>query len=173
MSSSRLKMEAALNNLASRLHLDSLTLNDRNECYLMFDQQFHVRCSFKEDTDECVLYSSVGRVRKGSVDAYTKILSDNFFWVGTAGSKLLLEPLEGDEDNLALCEHVPMSMFDEERLYERMEDFVNAVEYWTTEYPKLQQGGASSSPSSTGSSSGTSSDSASYSAPENMGMFQA
>lgn len=158
--SSRSKMELALDNLASRLHLDSLALNDRNECYLMFDRQFHVRCSFVEDKDECLLYSSIGKLAKNSVDAYTKVLSDNFFWVGTAGAKLFLEPGSGDEDNLAICEHVPMSMFDEERLYERMEDFVNAVEYWTTEYPKLQQGGGSSNSSS-------------YSAPENMGMFQA
>ncbi len=158
--SNKSKMELALSNLASRLHLDSLVLNDRNECYLMFDQQFHVRCAFLEDKDECLLYSSIGRVKKNSLDAYTKILSDNFFWVGTAGAKLFLEPLEGDEDNLAICEHVPMSMFDEERLYERMEDFVNAIEYWTTEYPKLQQGGSST---------------VSHAAPDNMGMnmFQA
>jgi hypothetical protein len=26
-----------------------------------------------------------------------------------------------------------------------MEDFVNAIEYWSTEYPKLQQGGGESS----------------------------
>ncbi len=157
--SSRAKMERAIDNLASRLHLDSLVLNDRDECYLMFDQQFHVRCAFLEDKDECLLYSSIGKLAKNSPDAYTKILSDNFFWVGTAGSKLFLEPGAGDDDNLAICEHIPMSMFDEERLYERMEDFVNAIEYWTTEYPKLQQGGGTKSHS--------------YSSPENIGMFQA
>jgi hypothetical protein len=157
---SRNKIESALSNLASRLRLDSLSLNDRNECYLMFDQKFHVRCAFLESEDECLLYSSVGKLEKNSPDAYAKILGDNFFWVGTAGAKLLLEPGTGDEDTLVLAEHVPMSMFDEERLYERMEDFVNAVEYWSTEYPKLQQGGGTSS-SSSASSSG------------NDGMFRA
>lgn len=165
--SSRSKMELALDNLASRLQLDSLPLNDRDECYLMFDQQFHVRCSFIDDKDECVLYSIVGRVQKGAVEAYTKILSDNFFWVGTAGSKLLLEPLDEEDDELVLCEHIPMSMFDEERLYERMEDFVNAVEYWTSEYPKLPQDPSSPQGSTGGGESGA------HSAPENMGMFQA
>ncbi|MDR0715697.1 MAG: type III secretion system chaperone [Puniceicoccales bacterium] len=159
---SKNKMKDALASLASRLRLDSLTLNDRNECYLMFDQKFHVRCAFLESEDECLLYSSVGKVEKKSTNAYEKILGDNFFWVGTAGAKLILEPGSGKEDNLVLIERVPMSMFDEERLYERMEDFVNAIEYWSTEYPKLQQGGrTSSSPSSTSSSS------------DNMGMFQA
>ncbi|MDR3274078.1 MAG: type III secretion system chaperone [Puniceicoccales bacterium] len=158
---SKNKMESALDSLASRLRLDSLTLNDRNECYLMFDQKFHVRCKFMENEDECLLYSSVGKLEKNSTSAYEKILGDNFFWVGTAGAKLLLEPGPGKEDVLILAERVPMSMFDEERLYERMEDFVNAVEYWSTEYPKLQQGGGSSSPS------------VSTSSPGNMGMFQA
>jgi hypothetical protein len=119
----------------------------------MFDQKFHVRCAFLESEDECLLYSSVGKLEKNSVDAYTKILGDNFFWVGTAGAKLILEPGAGKEDNLVLAEYVPMSMFDEERLYERMEDFVNAVEYWSTEYPKLRQGGGASAPSASASSS--------------------
>jgi hypothetical protein len=157
-------MENALDSLASRLHLDSLSLNDRNECYLMFDQKFHVRCAFLESSDECLLYSSVGKLEKNSLDAYTKILSDNFFWVGTAGAKLVLEPGAGKDDGLALIERVPLSMFDEERLYERMEDFVNAVEYWTSEYPKLQQGGGSSAPASSSSS---------VSSSNSMGMFQA
>lgn len=165
--SNRSKMELALDNLASRLSLDSLPLNEKDECYLLFDQEFHVRCAFLEDKDECVLYSSVGRVKRGALEAYTRLLADNFFWVGTAGAKLLFEPLEDGDDHLALCEHIPMAMFDEERLYERMEDFVNAVEYWTTEYPKLPQDVDSSA--ATASVSGSSS----YAAPENMGMFQA
>jgi RimJ/RimL family protein N-acetyltransferase len=92
-------------------------------------------------------------IGKNSVDAYTKILGDNFFWIGTAGAKVILEPGAGKEDNLVLAEYVPMSMFDEERLYEGMEDFVNAVEYWNTEYPKLQQSGGASVPSASASSS--------------------
>jgi hypothetical protein len=158
---SKNKMESALENLASRLKLGSLNLNDRDECYLMFDQKFHVRCAFLESEDECLLYSSVGKLEKNSADAYAKILGDNFFWVGTAGAKLFLEPGSGNSDNLAIAEHIPMSMFDGERLYERIEDFVNAVEYWSTEYPKLQQGG------------GTSSAANSLNAQNNMGMFQA
>jgi hypothetical protein len=153
---SRNKIESARSNLASRLRLDSLSLNDRNECYLMFDQKFHVRCVFLENEDECLLYSAVGKLEKNSVDAYTKILGDNFFWVGTAGAKLLLEPSTEKEDTLVLAEHVPMSMFDEERLYERMEDFVNAVEYWSMEYPKLQQGGGTSAASASSSSASSS-----------------
>ncbi|MDR2436392.1 MAG: type III secretion system chaperone [Puniceicoccales bacterium] len=159
-------MESALSNLASRLRLDSLSLNERNECYLMFDQKFHVRCAFLEGEDECLLYSSVGKLEKNSVGAYAKILGDNFFWVGTAGAKLILEPGIGKEDNLILAEYVPMSMFDEERLYERMEDFVNAVEYWSTEYPKLQQGGGGSAPSAPSAS-------ASASSSGDAGMFRA
>lgn len=31
-----------------------------------------------------------------------------------------------------------MSILDDQILYEKFEDFVNAVEYWTTEYPKLE-----------------------------------
>jgi hypothetical protein len=158
---SRNKMDGALDNLASRLRLGSLSLNDRDECYLMFDQKFHVRCAFLENEDECLLYSSIGKLERNSTDAYSKILGDNFFWVGTAGARLFLEPVSDNEDNLAIAEHVPMSMFDEERLYERIEDFVNAVEYWSTEYPKLQQGG------------GTSGVSNASNMHDNIGMFQA
>lgn len=153
--SSKLKVEDALSNLASRLKLDSLTLNEKNEAYLLFDQQFHVTCILDEEKDEFILRSIIGDVEKNSVAAYTKILGDNFFWAGTAGSRLYLDPARGDApDTLIIKEIVPMAMFDEERLYERMEDFVNAVEYWTSEYPKLQQGGGSAPVASSTESSG-------------------
>jgi hypothetical protein len=146
MSGSRTKVEDALGNLASRLTLESLKLNERNETYLLFDQKFHVTCIFDEDRDEFILTSIVGELARNSVDAYKKMLGDNFFWAGTAGSRLYLDPgEEGEPDTIVIREIVPLAMFDEERLYERMEDFVNAVEYWTGEYPKLQQGGGGSS----------------------------
>jgi hypothetical protein len=111
---------------------------------LLFDQKFHVTCIFDESKDEFILTSIVGELAKNSVDAYKKLLSDNFFWAGTAGSRLYLEAGSGqDPDLIVIREIVPIAMFDEERLYERMEDFVNAVEYWTTEYPKLSQGSGS------------------------------
>jgi hypothetical protein len=146
MSASKTKVEDALANLALRLKLESLKLNEKNETYLLFDQKFHVTCIFNPDKDEFILTSIVGELEKFSLEAYKKILGDNFFWAGTAGARLFLEPGEGDSpDTIILREIVPLAMFDEERLYERMEDFVNAVEYWSTEYPKLQQGGGSPS----------------------------
>ncbi|MDR2738121.1 MAG: type III secretion system chaperone [Puniceicoccales bacterium] len=142
MSGSRTRVGDALSNLASRLKLESLGLNEKDETYLLFDQKFHVTCIFDEGKDEFILSSMIGELEKKSNDAYKKLLGDNFFWAGTAGSRLLLEPsAESEPDIIVLKEIVPMAMFDEERLYERMEDFVNAVEYWTTEYPKLKQGG--------------------------------
>ncbi|MDR1414015.1 MAG: type III secretion system chaperone [Puniceicoccales bacterium] len=142
MSGSKTKVDDALTNLASRLKLESLKLNERNETYLLFDQKFHVTCMFDEAKDEFILTSIVGDLEKNSLDAYKKLLEDNFFWAGTAGSRLSIHPAEeSDPDAIVLKEIVPMAMFDEERLYERMEDFVNAVEYWTSEHPKLQQGG--------------------------------
>jgi hypothetical protein len=144
MSGSRTKVDDALSNLASRLKLESLKLNEKNETYLLFDQKFHVTCTFDEVKDEFILTSIVGDLAKNSVDAYKKILEDNFFWAGTAGSRLFLQPADdSDPDTIVIKEIVPIAMFDEERLYERMEDFVNAVEYWTSEYPKLQQGAGS------------------------------
>ncbi|MDR3143969.1 MAG: type III secretion system chaperone [Puniceicoccales bacterium] len=144
MSGSKTKVDDALSNLASRLRLESLKLNEKNETYLLFDQKFHVTCIFDPSKDEFILTSVVGELEKNSVEAYKKLLIDNFFWAGTAGSRLLLLPGEEDEpDTIVIREIVPIAMFDEERLYERMEDFVNAVEYWTTEYPKLPQGGSS------------------------------
>ncbi|MDR1595903.1 MAG: type III secretion system chaperone [Puniceicoccales bacterium] len=142
MSGSRTKVDDALSNLASRLKLESLKLNEKNETYLLFDQKFHVTCVFDETKDEFVLTSFVGELERNSPDAYKKLLGDNFFWAGTAGSRLFLDPgAEDSPDTIIIKEIVPIAMFDEERLYERMEDFVNAVEYWTTEYPKLKQGG--------------------------------
>ncbi|MDR1433441.1 MAG: type III secretion system chaperone [Puniceicoccales bacterium] len=142
MSSSKTKVEDALSNLALRLKLESLKLNDRDETYLLFDQKFHVTCVFDEEKDEFILTSIVGDLAKNSIEAYKKLLNDNFFWAGTAGSRLFLDPGSGDEpDTITIKETIPVAMFDEERLYERMEDFVNAVEYWSTEYPKLSQGG--------------------------------
>jgi hypothetical protein len=144
MSGSRTKVDDALSNLASRLKLESLKLNEKGETYLLFDQKFHVTCIFNEEKDEFILTSMIGELEKNSFDAYKKILGDNFFWAGTAGSRLFLEPGAGsDPDIIVIREIIPIAMFDEERLYERMEDFVNAVEYWTTEYPKLKQGGGS------------------------------
>jgi hypothetical protein len=100
------------------------------------------------------------QIGKNSLGTYEKIFGDNFFWVGTAGTKLLLGPGPGKKDVLVLAECIPMCMFDEERLYERMEDLVNAVESWNTQYPKLQQEGGSSSSASTSSS-------------DNIGIFPA
>ncbi|MDR2778898.1 MAG: type III secretion system chaperone [Puniceicoccales bacterium] len=141
MSASKTKVEDALANLALRLKLESLKLNEKNETYLLFDQKFHVTCIFDANKDEFILTSSVGELEKFSVEAYKRLLGDNFFWAGTAGARLFLEPgEEGGPDTIVIREIVPIAMFDEERLYERMEDFVNAVEYWTTEYPKLPQG---------------------------------
>lgn len=138
---SRTKVEDALNNLATRIKLESLKLNEQNETYLLFDQKFHVTCVFNESNDEFVLTSMVGELKKNSVDAYKKLLSDNFFWSGTAGSRLFIEPgADEGSDSIVIKETIPLAMFDEERLYERVEDFVNAIEYWTTEYPKLKQG---------------------------------
>lgn len=146
MSASKTKIEDALANLALRLKLESLKLNEKSETYLLFDQKFHVTCIFDADKDEFMLTSVVGELEKFSLDAYKKLLGDSFFWAGTAGARLFLDPGEGDSpDTIILKEIVPLAMFDEERLYERMEDFVNAVEYWSTEHPKLQQGGGAPS----------------------------
>jgi hypothetical protein len=103
---------------------------------------------FEADKNEFIFTSIVEELEKFSLEAYQKILGDNIFWAGTAGARLFLEPDEGDgSDTIILRESVPLAMCDEERLYERMEDFVNAGEYWSTEYPKLQQGGKSPSAS--------------------------
>lgn len=136
--SSRSVMQHSLDYLSKKLHLASLPLNERDECYLKFDDEFHVKCSFNEKKDECVLYSIIGRVPKYSLNAYTEILAQNFFWIGTAGSTLCLEPIDDEfDDDLILCQHIPMSIIDDQHLYNCVEDFVNAVEYWTSEYLKL------------------------------------
>lgn len=77
--SNRVVMQHALDSLSKRIGLDSLKLNDKDECYLKFDGKYHVKCSFIEKADECILYSIVGRVSKYHLNAYTKILADNFF----------------------------------------------------------------------------------------------
>lgn len=137
--SSKMKMQSALDYMASKLKLESLKLNEKDECYLTFDGEFHVRVTYDDAKDEVSLSSEVGIVEKNSVEAYKKILSENFFWVGTAGSSLLLEDTPSG-DLLVLRERVPMSMLDDERFYFRMEDFVNGIEYWHNEFSKLPVG---------------------------------
>lgn len=137
--SSRMKIESALDFIASRLKLESLKLNEKSECYLTFDGEFHVRVTYDDSKDEVVLSSEIGTIDKGSVEAYKKVLSENFFWVGTAGATVLLEATPSG-DIFVIRERVPMSMLDDERFYARMEDFVNGIEYWHGEYPKLPKG---------------------------------
>jgi hypothetical protein len=113
--------------LAQRIHLERLALNANFECGLIFDRTMSVTVSWIAERELIKLYSRIGSIEQFSVDQYVELLHNCFFWTGTGGANLSVDPENG---NVVLVHFLSIHFLNCPLFYTAMESFVNGIAYW-------------------------------------------
>lgn len=135
-----------VNNLAAKLSIDHIDIDDNNDCYLVFDDKYYVKCSYLDETKRMRFLAYIGLLPSDKEEFYGNLLERCAFWKDTAGGNLSLDPSDG---TLILSHYKDLKYVDDEIFYKTLESFVNAMEYWDTkclqEWISTQAASASSS----------------------------
>jgi hypothetical protein len=121
-----------LNILAMKLKLNSLDLKD-NECYIIFDQKFHVTIKVFPDEGSLLLYSMIGALpMKNKLKTYEKILEWN--------SDISIGNSYINNNNELMIEFgCSFSRLTFRAFYYLIEHFVNSIEYLMKELDKFEK----------------------------------
>lgn len=128
-----------LNQLAEELNLgEALVLDDKNQCFLMFDESMLVEMEFRTNEKTFSLKSNLGNVNEAKVKKiYPKLLEANTQWQETNGATLGLQQYS---EKVLLTQNMPTESCDYYLFYQALENFVNTIEYWIKKLKELQEG---------------------------------
>lgn len=128
-----------LNQLAEELNLgEALVLDDKNQCFLMFDENMLVEMEFRTNKKTFSLKSNLGNVNEAKVKKiYPKLLEANTQWQETNGATLGLQQYS---EKVLLTQNMPTESCDYYLFYQALENFVNTIEYWIKKLKELQEG---------------------------------
>ncbi len=128
-----------LNQLAEELNLgEALVLDDKNQCFLMFDENMLVEMEFRTNEKTFSLKSNLGNVNEAKVKKiYPKLLEANTQWQETNGATLGLQQYS---EKVLLTQNMPTESCDYYLFYQALENFVNTIEYWIKKLKELQEG---------------------------------
>ena len=127
-----------LNQLAEELKLeDVLALDEKNRCFLMFDDTMLVEIEYKATEDVFYLKGNLGNVSESKVKLiYPKLLESNLAWRETNGATLGLQQYS---EKVLLVQSIPMSTCDYNLFNKSLEVFVNTFEFWLKNLQTLQE----------------------------------
>ena len=127
-----------LNQLAKELKLsDDLVLDERNRCFLLFDENLLVEIEFKPNENIFHFKGNLGDVSAHKIkQIYPKLLETNLGWKETNGSTLGLQQYS---EKVLLVQSVPMESCDYTHFTKVLETFVNTFEYWVKNLQDIQQ----------------------------------
>ena len=126
-----------LNQLAQELKLEeALVLDDKNQCFLMFDESMLVEMELKTNEPTFSLKANLGNINESKVkQIYPKLLEANAQWHETNGATLGLQQYS---EKVLLTQNMPVEICDYHLFYEALERFVNTFEYWIKRLKELQ-----------------------------------
>lgn len=128
-----------LNQLAEELNLgEALVLDDKSQCFLMFDETMLVEMEFRTNEKTFSLKSNLGNINEAKVKKiYPKLLEANARWQETNGATLGLQQYS---EKVLLTQNMPTESCDYHLFYKALESFVNTIEYWLKKLKELQEG---------------------------------
>lgn len=126
-----------LSQLAKELKLkEVLALDEKNRCYLMFDDTMLVEIEFKTKDNVFYLKSNLGNVSENKVKhIYPKLLEANLAWRETNGATLGLQQYS---EKVLLVQSIPMETCDYALFNKSLEVFVNTFEFWIKNLQEIQ-----------------------------------
>lgn len=128
-----------LSQLAEELKLgEALVLDDKDQCFLMFDESMLVEMEFKTNEKIFSLKANLGNVNEAKLkQVYPKLLEANAQWQETNGATLGLQQYS---EKVLLTQNMPTESCDYHLFYVALERFVNTFEYWIKKLKELQEG---------------------------------
>lgn len=126
-----------LGRLAEELKLgEALVLDEKNQCFLMFDESMLVEMEFKSTEKVFIFKANLGHVKEARLQQiYLKLLEANAHWKGTNGATLGLQQYS---EKVLLTQSVAMESCDYSLFYKLLENFVNTFEFWIKNLKNLQ-----------------------------------
>lgn len=127
-----------LNQLAEELKLEeALVLDDKNQCFLMFDENMLVEMEFRTNERTFSFKGNLGNVNEAKVKKiYPKLLEANAQWQETNGATFGLQQYS---EKVLLTQSILTESCDYHLFYKALEYFVNTFEYWIKRLKELQE----------------------------------
>ena len=126
-----------LDQLARELKLEEkLALNEKNCCFLLFDETMLVEMEYRPDSDTFQFKGNLGNVPENKIkEIYPKLLESNLGWKETNSATLGLQQYS---EKVLLVQNIPMKSCDYQHFYKLLESFINTFEYWIKNLQDLQ-----------------------------------
>ena len=126
-----------LDQLALEIKLNEpLTLDEKQQCFLMFDDSLLVQIEMNSELNEFSFKASLGNVNEWQMSKiYPRLLEANLQWRETSGATLGVQQLS---DRVLLVQHTPLLNCNYEIFEKSLEYFIDAFEYWTKHLKELQ-----------------------------------
>jgi hypothetical protein len=118
----------ALSEFGSRLGIDDLRLNDQGAATLRLDDAIEVNFLESVDGEKVTAFVDLGPLGEDDVDdpdALRRLLEANYFWSGTEGATLGLEPGTG---SVVLAQQFSVGIVTAELLESTLQRFVEFAE---------------------------------------------
>jgi hypothetical protein len=112
--------------LAKRLRIPDLDLDENNEAFLAFDGKYFVKISLVAWKQLIHLLGYIGAVPDDPDGYYVDLLKRCYFWRDITGANLTVEP----DRTIAVTQFLAIPFLDFTRFYSAVQAFVNAMEYW-------------------------------------------
>ncbi len=127
-----------LDQLAEELKLEeALVLDEKNQCFLMFDESMLVEMEFKSTEKIFIFKANLGNVSEARLQQiYPKLLEANVQWKETNGATLGLQQYS---EKVLLTQSVSIESCDYNLFYKLLENFVNTFEFWIKNLKALQK----------------------------------
>ncbi|MDR0444928.1 MAG: type III secretion system chaperone [Puniceicoccales bacterium] len=124
----RTEVNELLARLKHSLCLDSLFLDEKDHCILLFDDKVILNMELDEERSQFIIYAYLGMVPfNNKENVYELLLQANFFWQETQGATLALD---GQTQTLVLLHSFDIPFRQPENFEEDLASFVETAERW-------------------------------------------
>ncbi len=126
-----------LDQLAVEIKLtDPLTLDEKQQCFLMFDDSLLVQIELNTEENDFSFTASLGDVNEWQIkNVYPRLLEANLQWRETSGSTLGVQQFS---DRVLLVQHTPLLNCNYEVFEKSLECFIDTFEYWMKHLKDMQ-----------------------------------
>jgi len=131
----------ALQELGRRLGIGSIELDSRGGCLLAFDDDLIVDVETAEDEPGCYLTAAVGPAPADRREVvFAELLEANLQSRGTGSGWLALD---GDLDEIVLCQFIGSNHFELAALEQELESFLQTLNIWRERHGRGELGSLS------------------------------
>ncbi len=110
----------------------SLSLDETNQCFLLFDDKILVRIELRNEPGCFSLVSKLGNVEEKNIpEVYPRLLESNVLWKDTNGTTFGVQQFS---EMVMLTQHCSLERCSYENFEKVLENFVNTTEYWLNNF---------------------------------------